>query len=80
MLEPKEKGGEVTLQQDIRPCIIVDVEMGKTVTINNTRMLLRGLEKPQKQGLARLQDPHYGDLRKAELSRSADESQDLKDT
>lgn len=45
VLEPKEKGGEVTLQQDGVPCIIVDVGAGNQVTINNTRMLLKGQEK-----------------------------------
>lgn len=28
ILEPKEKGGEVTLQQDIVPCLIIDVGEG----------------------------------------------------
>ena len=42
VLEPKEKGGEVTLQQDTKPCIRIDVGEGNTVTINNTRMLLKG--------------------------------------
>ena len=45
VLEPKEKGGEVTLQQDGVPCIVVDVGAGNQVTINNTRMLLKGQEK-----------------------------------
>eukprot|EP00356_Strombidium_inclinatum_P007892 CAMPEP_0170480260 /NCGR_PEP_ID=MMETSP0208-20121228/1170_1 /TAXON_ID=197538 /ORGANISM="Strombidium inclinatum, Strain S3" /LENGTH=144 /DNA_ID=CAMNT_0010752779 /DNA_START=83 /DNA_END=517 /DNA_ORIENTATION=+ len=47
ILEPKEKGGEVTLQQDQQPCIVVDVPSGSSVTINNTRMLLRGGEVPK---------------------------------
>lgn len=44
ILEPKEKGGEVTLQQKHQPCIIVDVGVGNTVTILNTRMLLKGTD------------------------------------
>ena len=28
ILEPKEKGGEVTLQQDVVPCLIIDVKEG----------------------------------------------------
>lgn len=45
VLEPKEKGGEVTLQQDGVPCIVVDVGKDNHVTINNTRMLLKGRDK-----------------------------------
>ena len=44
ILEPKEKGGEVTLQQKHQPCIVVDVGVGNTVTILNTRMLLKGTD------------------------------------
>lgn len=47
VLEPKEKGGEVTLQPDKQVCIIVDVGFGNTVTINNTRMLLKGSDVPK---------------------------------
>jgi hypothetical protein len=47
VLEPKEKGGEVTLQPDKQVCIIVDVGQGNTVTINNTRMLLKGSDIPK---------------------------------
>lgn len=52
VLEPKEKGGEVTLQRDLQLCITIDVGRGNSVTINNTRMLLRGTEAPKskKQG------------------------------
>lgn len=48
VLEPKERGGEVTLQQSIKPCIIVDVGEGNSVTIKNTRMLLKGVEVGKK--------------------------------
>lgn len=47
ILEPKEKGGEVTLQPDKLQCIIVDVGVGNNVTINNTRMLLKGSDAPK---------------------------------
>ena len=47
ILEPKEKGGEVTLQPDKLQCIIVDVGIGNNVTINNTRMLLKGSDVPK---------------------------------
>lgn len=42
MLEPKEKGGEVTFQQSENPCIVIDVGEGNSCTINNIRMILRG--------------------------------------
>ena len=45
VLEPKERGGEVTLQQDGVACMVVDVGAGNQVTINDTRMLLTGQEK-----------------------------------
>jgi len=45
VLEPKEKGGEVTLQQENAPCVIIDVGHGNTVTIDHTRMLLKGQAK-----------------------------------
>lgn len=41
VIEPKEKGGEVTLLQELAPCIIVDVGAGNTVTIKNTRLLMK---------------------------------------
>ena len=41
MLEPKEKGGEVTLQQELGPIIIVDVGEGNAVTIKNTKLLMK---------------------------------------
>ena len=47
VLEPKEKGGEVTLQPDKSVCIIIDVGFGNTVTINNTRVLLKGSDVPK---------------------------------
>ena len=49
VLEPKEKGGEVTLQRDHQACIIIDVGQGNSVTINNTRMLLKGSDAPSKK-------------------------------
>ena len=45
VLEPKEKGGEVTLQQRENPCIVVDVGEDNVCTINNIRMLLKGRNK-----------------------------------
>ena len=42
MLEPKEKGGEVTFQPDDNPCIVIDIGAENTCTINNIRMILRG--------------------------------------
>lgn len=39
IIEPKEKGGEVTLQQTHKPCIIVDVGEGNTCMIKNTKLL-----------------------------------------
>ena len=38
VIEPKEKGGEVTIQSRGKPCIIVDVGEGNHVTIKQTRM------------------------------------------
>ena len=40
VIEPKEKGGEVTILTRGKPCIIVDVGEGNHVTIKQTRMLL----------------------------------------
>ena len=45
VLEPKEKDGEVTLQQKENPCIVVDVGKGNICTINNLRMILKGPNK-----------------------------------
>lgn len=42
ILEPKEKGGEVTLQQTTKPCIKIDVGEKNTCTIRNIRMLFKG--------------------------------------
>ena len=42
ILEPKEKGGEVTFQPDENPCIVIDIGAENTCTINNIRMILRG--------------------------------------
>ena len=41
VMEPIEKGGELTFLQHCRPCIIVDVDPGKVVTIKNTRFILK---------------------------------------
>jgi len=46
-IEPKEKGGEVTLQQNEKPCIRIRIPEGGTVTINNIRMLLKGPNKDE---------------------------------
>jgi hypothetical protein len=45
ILEPKDLNGEVTLEQSIRPCIIIDVGHENTCTVNNLRMLLKGPNK-----------------------------------
>jgi hypothetical protein len=52
-IEPKEKGGEVTIQCNLKPCIVVDVGEGNSVTIKNTKMILKGNEnqKIQKRSL-----------------------------
>lgn len=47
MLEPKERGGEVTLQQYTKHCIHVDLPQGEVVTINHIRMLLKGPNKDE---------------------------------
>lgn len=39
IIEPKEKGGEVTLQQNFKPCLIIDVGEGNSVMIKNTKLL-----------------------------------------
>ena len=44
-LEPFEDGGEVTITQQTKPCIIIDIGKGNTCTINNLRMLLKGPNK-----------------------------------
>lgn len=41
VFEPKEKGGEVTLQQEMAPCMIIDVGERNTVTIKNTRFIMK---------------------------------------
>ena len=41
VVEPKEKGGEVTLQQELAPVIVVDVGEGNSVTIKNTKLLMK---------------------------------------
>jgi len=40
--EPKDKNGEVTLQQRENPCIVIDVGEGNWCSINNLRMMLKG--------------------------------------
>ena len=45
VLEPKEKGGEVTIIQKENACITVDVGKGNMCTINNLRMILLGPNK-----------------------------------
>ena len=49
IIEPKEKGGEVTLQQETKPCIIIDVGEGNTVMIKNTKMLFTGVDEQAKK-------------------------------
>ena len=44
-LEPKDVNGEVTLEQAIRPCIIIDVGVDNCCTVNNLRLLLKGPNK-----------------------------------
>jgi hypothetical protein len=45
VIEPKEKGGEVTLAANMAPCIIVDVGIGNAVTIKNTKLLMKSSDK-----------------------------------
>ena len=71
VLEPKEKGGEVTLQRDLQLCITIDVGKGNTVTINNTRMLLRGSDAPnakKKDDKKRNQSPSFESKSKNNVS------------
>lgn len=44
-LEPKDLGGEVTIQQHISPCLIIDIGTDNVCTVNNIRMLLKGPNK-----------------------------------
>ena len=44
-LEPKEVGGEVTLEQSTSPCLVVDVGPNEVVNVNNLRMMLKGPNK-----------------------------------
>ena len=46
-LEPKERGGEVTLQQFVKPCIYIDIPQGDVFSCNNLRMLLKGPNKDE---------------------------------
>jgi hypothetical protein len=46
-LEPKERGGEVTLQQYTRSCVIVELQPGETCSINNLRMIFKGPNKDE---------------------------------
>lgn len=39
---PKEKGGEVTIQQKTDPCFVIDIGKDNVCTITNLRMLLKG--------------------------------------
>jgi len=41
-IRPKEKGGEVTIQQTTEPCFVIDIGAGNTCEIHNIRMLLKG--------------------------------------
>ena len=42
ILEPKEKGGEVTVQSSNGKCLLVDVGFGNTVSIKNTKLIIAG--------------------------------------
>ena len=44
-IRPKEKGGEVTIQQKTDPCFIIDIGEGNTCTLHNLRMLLKGPDR-----------------------------------
>jgi len=41
-IRPKEKGGEVTIQQKTDPCFIIDIGEGNVCSLHNLRMLLKG--------------------------------------
>ena len=41
-IRPKEKGGEVTIQQKTDPCFVIDIGEGNVCTLENLRMLLKG--------------------------------------
>lgn len=50
VIQPKEKGGEVTIQQRTEPCFIIDIGKDKygndnTCEIENLRMLLKGMRE-----------------------------------
>ena len=55
-LRPKEKGGEVILQQEDKPCIVVDIGPTNVCTITNLGMILRGPNETNKKIL----DKKYG--------------------
>lgn len=41
-IRPKEKGGEVTIQQKTDPCFVIDIGKDNVCSIYNLRMLLKG--------------------------------------
>ena len=41
-IRPKEKGGEVTIQQKTDPCFVIDIGKDNVCSIHNLRMLLKG--------------------------------------
>ena len=41
-IRPKEKGGEVTIQQKTEPCFVIDIGKDNVCSIHNLRMLLKG--------------------------------------
>jgi hypothetical protein len=47
IIEPKERGGEVTIQQYTKSCLLVDLQPGETLVVNNIRMLFRGPNKDE---------------------------------
>ena len=41
-IRPKEKAGEVTIQQKTDPCFVIDIGKDNVCTITKLRMLLKG--------------------------------------
>ena len=41
-IRPKEKGGEVTIQQKTDPCFVIDIGKDNVCSLYNLRMLLKG--------------------------------------
>ena len=47
IIEPKERGGEVTIQQYTKSCLYVDLQPGESLIVNNLRMLFKGPNKDE---------------------------------